>query len=287
MPPLFDKFLKAENISVERIIYERHGGLTCGYLFCPQVAKPDLVLSIHGTGDDALFPLLQIFRTILKLGYQLFCFDLDGHGKDSSSLFHPAHIGSAIETAWDQASQLTDASQMHLLGHSFGASLAYSQAAFLNPQPGSLVLISAPVTLNVSLLSALNELRALVNPTVYHQARSLYGFWEIIPAVGCFKRGRFPFRLDPALIPRTKSYISLVEQTVFKLQLSEVSLTQPTLLIYGEKDFIVPMKNAYTLQSNCPHSKLQILPHQTHFSTPLAKTCIDSIRSWFTKASNF
>ncbi|MHC8395390.1 alpha/beta fold hydrolase [Pseudomonas sp. LB3P93] len=45
-------------------------------------------------------------------------------------------------------------------------------------------------------------------------------------------------------------------------QLSQI--TQPTLVVNGSKDRMVPTENSYTLQQHIPNAKLLIYPHSGH-----------------------
>src|SRR5690606_9857294 len=89
----------------ETIRYTRPaaGGETKGHRLSPAKPVRGGVLVVHGAGNDALFSLTGIFVALPRAGLEVFTFDLDGHGRDGSTVLAmesaPDAVAAALE-AW-------------------------------------------------------------------------------------------------------------------------------------------------------------------------------------------
>jgi pimeloyl-ACP methyl ester carboxylesterase len=103
----------------------------------------------------------------------------------------------------------------------------------------------------------------------------------LIPAFGPFKRAIYPLRLEVAGRGRF-AYLHALDEALHALGPERAASTVrvPTLLIYGERDLTAPPAHGERLARALPTSRLQVLPGETHLSTPIAAAAGDSLLEW-------
>jgi alpha-beta hydrolase superfamily lysophospholipase len=262
----------------DRLSYPRPeaGGQTTAYRLMPAAPRGVLVL-VHGTGNDALFALPGLIKEALARGLEVFAFDLDGHGRGSTTVMRRDAITSAVPAALEHARARRDL-PLHLWGISLGGSLALHA---LGPGGGegvsSAVIVSAPIRLEVTIRAALAELRWSGVRAAWRE-RSHATLWEMIPAFGPFKRSLYPVRL-----PRdgsTFGYIAEVSALIESLRLVEraPSVQAPVLLLYGARDRIVTLAQGEELVAHLPRARL-LQVRGSHLTTfygeDMAARCLD------------
>lgn len=260
----FFQALKMRGDLYERLTYSRIcGGDVEAWRLTPKQARKGTVVFSHATGNDALFPQLTLFSSLLSAGFEVFTFDLDGHGIRSTAILSLANIRTAIAEA---LAALRSPSPVTLVGHSLGGTLALAHAAADQSGVKNLVLISAPLTLGIIPKAVIAEISGFAKSSLAEQ-RSFYGTWGVLPAIGPFKRKSYPVRLRPE---EKRNYIEVVKNLIHELKVEQIagSVKVPTLLIYGDQDFLVPVKTGEQLALVLPKSELQIVKGGTHFSTP-------------------
>lgn len=268
-PPFFAKFknwVLATGGSVEDRLYERGrtGEQTRGLMISPGGASYATALFLHGTGNDLTYPAVALYKQLCAKRIRICAFDLDGHGARGSSLLSAAGIRDFIDWAVAQIAQPNQ--NLFIIGHSFGGTLALDYAARCPRSLTGLILLSAPLWLNAGIKSLVAESASVLRRTVWSEARA-YGRWDILPALGPFKRASYPVRLAHP----EQGYISTVEGIIADLGLRERldTVCTPTLLIYGTGDLIVSVANAELLKRKLIRSESIIVGGATHFSTIL------------------
>lgn len=270
-PPFFVKFknwIIANQGTISDRLYQRSGvpgdheaAMTRGIVVSPAKASAGTALFIHGTGNDLTYPAVEIFKTLFAAGIETWAFDLDGHGQAGTSIFSRGTITEFMPWA---LSQLPTGSRVFVIGHSLGGSLALKTAEADQTRVAGLILISAPVKLSADVMGLFAEMKSATRPAVRQQIAN-YGGWGLLPAIGPFKRKKYPIRLQH----QDNNYIEQVAQVITDLNLKKPrrSLSIPLLLIYGTGDLIVRDDNAAAIAGVHTNHDVMLIEGATHFST--------------------
>jgi len=172
------------------------GGSTHYYHFRPHSPITGSVLFAHGAGNDGLFPQTSLFALLLEAGFEVFTFDIDGHGRKSSTLFDTENIHSCIAQAFNEFTHHCSHPRKFFIGYSLGACLMFS---FLNKHMipiESFAFISMPIRLRPSLVHYWQEIMFLQSPSLWkefkHWGSQLLNF-------GPSRRDIYPFRMLSSL----------------------------------------------------------------------------------------
>jgi pimeloyl-ACP methyl ester carboxylesterase len=255
-------------------------------LLGPESESKGLVVFVHGTGNDLLYPQMSLFKALVSAGYTVFAFDLDGHGLNSSTIFTPEGVRSCLEKSIETAIQAAPNLSVNLIGHSLGGALVLNYLANMPIEIRTAVLISVPLYVPQSFNQFIGELGALNSQTVYSQIPQ-YGLWNLLPAFGRFKRRAYPLRLRPdrQRDRHPLGYVHEITKTFESLDPAESAahVDVPTLLLYGECDQIAPLEHGEELFEKLSDCELFLVPGETHFTTILSKHCEGKIISWLNK----
>lgn len=279
--PRLEAWLTGAGARLEPLRYPRPGGEAQAFRWIPAVPPRGRVLVAHGAGNDALFPLLALCKPLVRAGWEIFAFDLDGHGRASSSVYTPDGIRAALGAAADEASAAGGPLPVHLLGHSLGGSLALDALAAGMPVRSAAV-VSAPLAIRVTARTALAELRGFLRPSTLSQ-REHYGAWGLVPAVGPLKRRAYPFRMAAGLRgPGSFGYVDTVQALLRELDLERraASIRAPVLLVYGRGDALVPAEHGRRLAGRIPGAELLELGAESHWSLPWAEPAVRRVAAW-------
>lgn len=279
----FRRWCEEEGMEWSRLVYPRPeaGGATVAYRIRPGPDPIGRVLLVHGAGNDALFALVGLAKELLVRGYALVAFDLDGHGRASTTRFSPDTIGGAIPAALERARQGDPALPTHAIGVSLGGTLLlHALGGSLADAFASAVAVSAPLQIRFGWDAALNELRPALLGAAAAQRRHL-GWWGMVPAFGPVKRGTYPLRLAQAA-PGRFGYIAELNRALAKLDpLATAPLVRtPTLLLYGDADRLVPPEQGEALAAAIPDAELIRLPGATHLTAPVEMAATQAIAGW-------
>lgn len=232
------------------------------------------VLFAHATGNDALFPQVTLFQSLIAAKYEVFSFDLDGHGRQSTTILNPKTFASAISSAVAAAGRGWD--QVHFMGQSLGAALCLRAVALQQVQALTLTLLTLPVQLVLSKQAMLAEARALLLPSFWAQ-HSHYGYWGVFPAFGPLKRHLYPIRLPEST--RSEDYVATVTKLINNWRLEELApnVSCPTLFVLGGRDLIAPAAQVKSLAARLPDARLLIAEGETHYTTTLRQDICQQI----------
>ena len=283
MTARLEAWLAASGAHMEMVSYPRAGGRVRGFRLVPAGDARGRVLLAHGAGNDALYPLHALCKPLLRSGLEIFAFDLDGHGRESTTVFDVAQIEDALADAAEQAEAGGPPLPLHLLGHSLGGSLVLHALS----RPGwervvSAAVISAPVRLRIG-WAVLGELRGIFGRAALAQ-REHYGVWGVVPAVGPLKRRAFPFRVEGA--GGGFGYVAGVQALLERLRLEDAAerIRTPVLLVYSRADGIVPAKQGEMLASRTPGARLEMLDRAPHWCVPFEPRTVARVAEWLEAA---
>lgn len=257
------------------------GGEVRAVRLLPRQVPRARVVVAHGAGNDAVYPLLELFRTLLRAGCEVFSFDVDGHGCTSTTLFAPETVRGAVAAAAEAAERDGPALPLHVIGHSLGGSLVLDAlAAGALDRAASATILSAPVDVRIGARTAVAEVRGFFTRATLTQ-RQHYGLWGLVPAFGPVKRAAYPFRRVDA-DGRAWSYIAAVQRLLAAMELERrVALIRvPALLVYSHADAIVPHAQGERLAGRMPGARLCSLARATHYSLPFHPDAVAAVARW-------
>ena len=257
------------------------GGDVCAVHLLPRGPARARVLVVHGAGNDAIFPLLELFRALLDGGCEVFAFDVDGHGRGSTTVFDPRTVRTAVAAALDAAEWGGPSLPLHVVGHSLGGALVLDALADdVLERAVSAVVLSAPVEVQLGAGTVASELRGFFRGATLAQ-REHYGWWGLVPAFGPVKRAAYPFRRMEA-DGRAWSYVDAVRRLLGEMRLEArvEGIRVPTLLIYGRADRLAPPADGARLAARIPGARLLTIPGATHYSVPFTREAVDAVLAW-------
>ncbi|HET7232553.1 MAG TPA: alpha/beta fold hydrolase [Longimicrobium sp.] len=277
-----ERWLAGQGARLERVRYARPAarGQVDAWRLLPREPRARVVAA-HGAGNDALYPQVALFKALVSRGVEVFSFDIDGHGAESTTVFSPEIVPSALAAAVDEAERGRPALPLHLLGHSFGGSLVlHALATDAVPHALSAVAISAPITIELTPRVALSELLGFFRAATLRQ-REHYGAWGTVPAVGPLKRRAYPIR-GAAQAGAPFAYVAAIRALLARLELerSSADVRVPVLLAYGAADRLVPVGQGRRLAEGIPGAELLEVPGATHWSTAFAADVVARAAEW-------
>jgi pimeloyl-ACP methyl ester carboxylesterase len=232
------------------------------------------VVLVHGLGEEAAQSWGQVVPELAR-DYHVVVFDLPGFGRSTraNELYNPKRYVAFVDFV---VSQLVDG-RFALVGHSMGGAIALHYAAVQPDRVERLVLVDAAGVLHrVAYTKALAQLGIDHLPGTYPgQGRvsrwigglfsKTAGVWggtdsaEELILTSPAMRQRF-LQGDPNKIA---GYALLLED--FGPLIPRV--TSPTLVVWGAKDSIAPLRTGKVLAGNISGARLEVVPGGKH--TPM------------------
>jgi pimeloyl-ACP methyl ester carboxylesterase len=210
-------------------------------LYYRTLGKGTPLVLIHGYGNSG-----QVWQRVLPhlaQYHQIFIVDLPGYGRSKlNGVWHLREMAPVL-AQWLRTLQLPAAA---LLGHSMGGAIAIHLVAHAPEQFNRLVLVNAA---GIPLQTPL--------PTLV--TRSLHSFFQV-------GNGTLPLPLVRDMLqPR----MHLLWQTAQEMKRSDfraelAQITLPTLIIWGERDVMLPLSLGRTLHEALPHATFMTMPQCGH-----------------------
>jgi alpha-beta hydrolase superfamily lysophospholipase len=282
-----EAWLRGAGLRWARVRYPRPeaGGEVAAFRFLPARPARGRVVAAHGAANDALFPLVALYRALVEAGFEVFAFDLDGNGWESTTRFSPGGVRSAVGAAVRAATEGREEMPLHLLGHSLGGALVLDALARGQVAPEKAVILSAPLEVSTTLRTVLGELRGFFRRGTLGQC-AYYGAWGVVPALGPLKRRAYPLRGEVGTA--TFGYVGAVRALLREMDLPAAAarVRSPVLLVYGEADFLVPPEQGEALARLLPAAELLRVPGASHYALPFAPGAVERVAGWLGRASD-
>jgi len=221
------------------------------------------VLILHGWGGSS-DSWVKVIEILTQNNFKVFCPDLPGFGKSNPPKFSWGVIDYVnwIKSFIDSLN-LTD---FYLISHSFGGQIAV-KFAILYPEKIKKIIFCAS--------AAIRPKPGLKTKIIYMVAKIGNAFFSP-KYLARLKDGARNFFY---IFLRNRDYVKangtmkeIIKKVLAEDLLLELSkIKKEVLLIWGENDKLVPLKNAYIFKEKIENSKLVILPkigHSPHLETP-------------------
>ena len=219
----------------------------------------DPLVVIHGGGDGARVWLETV--SDLCEHYRVYIPDLPGFGQ-SQPMGDRQDLSEFVEFVEDFSNSL-GLKRFHLAGHSIGGSIALRYALKFPQKIGKLVLVSSmflgkEMALWVRFLSH-SVFRRTLGAAAHGIMKAVKWLIGLVYA---------PFRLVNPL-PRARmnlgESISALKDHTAELMSQLSQLMMPTLLVWGARDSVVPVRYAYAAAEVIPDCQLHVFEGCGHF----------------------
>ena len=219
----------------------------------------DNILILHGWGSRAE-NWSRVKELLENQGYKVFVPDLPGFGKNS-----PLSRAWAIDDYVEWVSEFCEKnnlSQFFLLGHSFGGAVAVK------------VSLKYPEKVKKMFLVASSGIRRkTIKKEIFKKIANFLKFFSFLPFYFPIRKIFYKIVIQKSDYPYTKG---MMKETYLKIVNEDISfcffeVSVPTLIIWGEKDKITPLSDAYLMRKEIKFSQLEILNgigHTPHLEDP-------------------
>ncbi len=251
-----------------------HQGRLLSYQDYGPVDAP-VVLLIHGMVSDST-TWSRAAEQLAERGFRVLAPDLLGHG-DSDKPEDGYELADFADSLVALLTEL-DAENATVVGHSFGGAVAMQLAHDRPELVRRLVLVSAgglgrrvhPVLRAATLPGAHSLVRFVVNhrtAALYRRPRlhrSLRLSPDVVANLGRAGRGLASPPARTAFFQTLRMAIDPFGQRGSLLESEHVQLDLPTLIIWSERDPVVPVAHAHETHAHLRNSTLEIFPGSSH-----------------------
>ncbi len=244
-------------------------GLEINYRIAGE-GQPFLIL--HGWGSKAE-RWRVVGELLLERGLKVIIPDLPGFGESQI----PVRAWSLNDYAnfIDQFSELLKLKKFYLLGHSFGGSLAIKYALKF-PEKVKKLFLAAP-----SCIRKDNKKKQLLAKTA-----KLSNAFSFLPFYSLTRRAFYKFIVRKSDYLSTKGVMKEIYLKIIKEDFSDVlsHVKTPAVIIWGDKDDVIPLEDAHFIQKKIKNSKLEIIPGGTHdierfLPDPLSRKILENLKN--------
>ncbi len=232
---------------------------------------PTVVL-VHGLGDngardwDGLIP-------VLARNYRVVAFDLPGFGRSSkgNELYSPERYTEFLRYLMVEH---FPSRTFSLVGHSMGGAIALRYAARFPRDVTALVLVDVPGILHRMAYSKyLSHLGINFLPSLYPAQNDHLG--NLMSSVlGLVEKARPAPEAIVANPKMRQSFLNAEPAKIAGLALALENFSRdfprvqaPTLVLWGGRDTVAPLRNGRVLSANLPHAQLEVFEASGH--TPM------------------
>jgi len=220
------------------------------------VGQGEPILILHGWGSS-IKSWLKVQEFLAKKGFKVFVFDLPGFG-ESTTPIRAWNIEDYSNFVLKLVKKL-ELSEFSLLGHSFGGRISIKFAQKHPEKIKSLILCnSSGIKLELDQKTKMIYCLSRLGNTLFSK-RLLSKFRKLARKVFYFFLRHKDYVKANKIMRKT---LKLVISENLLPELSEIKTR--TLIIWGEKDDIVPLKAAYIFKEKIPNSELKVFPNVKH-----------------------
>lgn len=212
--------------------------------------KPFLILHGWGSNSDRW---IQVAEKISEKGYKVIVPDLPGFGQ-SQLPPTPWSINNYINWLEELIKELR-LKDFYLLGHSFGGALSSKVAVKHVQDIRKLFLVSAACVR-----------KKTAKKSFFKKMSKIVKVFYFIPYFDLFRRAVYKFIIGKS------DYVyvqGIIRETYLKVISEDLSfhlpfIKVPTVIIWGDKDCITPLKDAHFINKQIKNSKLIIISESGH-----------------------
>jgi len=210
------------------------------------------ILILHGWGSSSE-KWREVGKFLSRNNFQVIAPDLPGFGK---SPVPPKawDIDDYVEWVKNFIAQ-QKLESFFLLGHSFGGSLAI-KFVLKYPEKVQKLILVAPACIR----------KKTLKKQILAKISKIFGFFSFLPFYSLVRKMFYKFIVGKSDYlyfngVMRESYLKIINQDLSdKLSLLKV----PTTIIWGKKDDVVPLKDAYLINKKMANSKLMVIPEGDH-----------------------
>ena len=238
------------------------------------------IILIHGTG--ASLHTFDDWTNKLKYSKRVIRLDLPAYGltgpfvdRDYSILNYTSFLKEFLETL--------DIKQCIIAGNSLGGEIAWNFALEKPDIVKKLILInsggfpsfskSVPIAFRLAQTPVINKVVRFITPFFIVKSSVENVFFDKSKVTDslveryfdlCLREGNRQAFIDRLGIGKRNNYINIS------------NIKQPTLILWGADDLLIPVENAYKFQNSLPNNKLVILENSGH--VPMEENPFESIK---------
>lgn len=234
------------------------------------------ILILHGWGSNS-GRWQRVKKLLEKKGIEVLALDLPGFGIIPSP---PKPWGRDDYINWIlQKVKEKNWGKFNLLGHSFGGGLAVKMATNFSEKIDRLILCAPAIIKRKSIKTYLFYWLAFLGRRIF----SLPGLKIFYPQAQklVYKlAGARDYYVADGIMKETMKKIGKEEDLEMVLE----RIKTPTLILWGKKDDVLPLKDAYRIKEKIKRSQLRVLPgarHSPHREAPeeLSKILVSFLQS--------
>lgn len=210
------------------------------------------ILILHGWGSRS-DRWTHLGLLLAQQSFSLVIPDLPGFGKSS---IPPKPWGVEDYCAFvEDLVQKVGLKEFSLLGHSFAGGVAAVYAT-LFPQRVKKLILVAPSIIR----------KKTTRKTIFKSVSAVLRLFSFVPFYPLFRRAFYKYIVRKSDYPHTSGMMKETYLRVVGKDLSSYlpSIQTPTLIIWGGRDDVLPVQDAYIIQSKIQNSQLVIIPQGNH-----------------------
>ncbi|MDO8474564.1 MAG: alpha/beta hydrolase [bacterium] len=216
------------------------------------VGQGPTILILHGWGSKS-DRWAQVSKLLSQHNFSVIVPDLSGFGKSSIP-----------PVAWNEKDYCRFIEQFvgqlglkefYLLGHSFGGGLGAVYAATFPHRVKKLLLFASAIVR-----------RGTLKEKVFWIISKVFKVFSFVPFYSLFRKAVYKYFIDKSDYPYTSGIMRETYLKVMRNDLSHYlpSIKVPTLIIWGDRDDVVPLQDAYFIQNHIQSSRVAIIPGGDH-----------------------
>jgi pimeloyl-ACP methyl ester carboxylesterase len=238
------------------------------------------ILILHGWGSCAK-NWSPVKKLLENQGYKVFIPDLPGFGENKVFTSHTSLDASRLTRVFgenppplqvwtindyvewvENYCEENNLSQFYLLGHSFGGTVAIK------------FTIKKPEKIEKLFLAASAGIRKKsIKIKIIKTSANFFKKLAFLPFFGFFRKIFYKFIIKSDYLYvrgdiMRETYLKIIEQDISE---DFFKISVPTIIIWGKKDNVTPLKHAYFIKEQIPGAKLEIIPniyHNPHRENP-------------------